>query len=474
MPLFRLGRDGISLLWILQILGLLILVSLLARGIKHVLKRYLLNYLGIREGRREAIATLTSFSLAALGYILIVQAMGLDLSSLAVILGGLGVGLGFGLQDLTKNLTSGLTLLMEGKLKVGDLVEFDHTKGYIQEISIRATVIRTFQGSEIVVPNTYLTNSPVKNLSYNACDGRVEVPLTVSHNCQPMVVTEILLQAAFMEPNIQQDPPPKVVFLGLGERGLCFELWVWIARIDNSLSIKSSLNFAINQYFRERGIQLATSQTVLQLKPPEGLIESDEIAVETETAKAELSEPVIPLTVLLPQLPYFQGLTDLQLRNLIESGGRRELATGEVLVRQGEFSNVFCIVLSGSINAIYETGKISRRLFTFETGQFFGELPLLLKVPYPTTMRADTATTLFMVHGRGFQTLLDNYSAFAEEVAQELTRRKEVLQTYQSYLREHQLLDDEDMKNPLGWIRDRLKKVFSAKPLPPMIEGSES
>ena len=89
-------------------------------------------------------------------------------------------------------------------------------------------------------------------------------------------------------------------------------------------------------------------------------------------------------------------------------------------------------------------------------------------------MRADTATTLFMVHERGFQTLLDNYPAFAEEVAQELTRRQEVLQTYQSYLREHQLLDDEDMKNLLGWIRDRLKKVFSAKPLPPMIEGSES
>jgi potassium-dependent mechanosensitive channel len=470
MPLFHLGREGISLLWILQVFGLVLVVSILARAIKQLLKQHLLIYLGIGEGRREAIATLSSFGLAAMGYIVVVQAMGLDLASLAVILGGLGVGIGFGLQELTKNLISGLTLLMEGKLKVGDLVEFNQTTGYIKEISIRATVIRTFQGSEIIVPNTYLTNSPVKNLSYSNCDGRVEVPITVAHNSDALVVTEILLEAAFMEASIQQDPPPKVIFSGLTDRGLNFELWVWTARIDSGLSIKSALNFAIEQAFRERGIEIATSHQELWLRNPGGLT-SPAQQPEGAASGDHLPSETVALKDLLPKLHYFQGFDQRQLRELIESGGRRQLAAGEVLIRQGDYGSTFCIVLSGAINAIYETDKISRRLFTFEEGQFFGELPLLLKVPYPTTMRADVETTLFMIHEHGFQSLLQRYPDFAEEIAQEVTQRGEVLQSYRAYLQEHHLLNEEDMKNLLGWIRDRLKRVFSIKPLPPMIES---
>lgn len=135
---------------------------MLARGIKFLLRDHLLPKFQIPAGRREATATLTSLGVAALGYVLVAQGMGLDFGALAVILGALGVGLGFGLQDLTRNLSGGLTLLMEGKLKVGDLIEFNHTTGFIKQISIRSTVISTFQGPDVIVPNSFLANIPVK------------------------------------------------------------------------------------------------------------------------------------------------------------------------------------------------------------------------------------------------------------------------------------------------------------------------
>ena len=174
-PLFPLGRQNLSLLWILEVLLLLLAVSLAARWLKRLLNGRVLQWFALQQGRREAIATLVSLGIAALGYVVVIQGMGLDFGALAVLFGALGVGVGFGLQDLTRNLSSGLTLLMEGKLKVGDLIEFGSTTGTIREISIRSTVIRTFQGAEIVVPNSAITNGPVKNLSYLSCDGRVDV-----------------------------------------------------------------------------------------------------------------------------------------------------------------------------------------------------------------------------------------------------------------------------------------------------------
>ncbi|MEO1003579.1 MAG: mechanosensitive ion channel domain-containing protein [Cyanobacteria bacterium J06638_7] len=158
-PLLPLGSQTITLGWLLGVGLLLLVVTLAARLLRFLLAKRLLLWLGLPEGRREAIGTLLAIGLAAFGYVAVAQGMGLDFGALAVLFGALGVGLGFGLQDLTRNLSSGLTLLMEGKLKVGDLIEFEGTQGFIREISFRSTVIRTFQGSEIVLPNALITNN---------------------------------------------------------------------------------------------------------------------------------------------------------------------------------------------------------------------------------------------------------------------------------------------------------------------------
>jgi small-conductance mechanosensitive channel len=457
-PLFPLGEQSISLLWLLQVVSLLVAVSLVARGIKFLLKDRLLPRFQIHEGRREAIATLTSLGVAALGYVLVVQGMGLDFGALAVILGALGVGLGFGLQDLTRNLSGGLTLLMEGKLKVGDLIEFNQTTGFIKQISIRSTVISTFQGSETIVPNSFLTNIPVQNLSYSNFTGRIDVPVMVAHDSDVLEVTEVLLHAALDEPHVNAEPAPYVIFTTQGEAGLGFTLSVWTSNIQTSQTIRSGLNYAIQQGFRERDIHLAWPRREIRHS---GVVPAMVTASAEQSSDAgEMVDPVETLSDLLKDLRFFKGLKGRSLRQLIISGARRHLSAGEILVHQGEMGQSFNIVLSGSIDAIHETDRVSQRLFSFKSGEFFGELPLLLDVPYPTTMRAAENTTLFVIPRGGFRPLLQLHPAFAEIIAEELSRRKDVLHSYEDYLRERGLYADEAISSPFDWIRDRLKQFL--------------
>jgi small-conductance mechanosensitive channel/CRP-like cAMP-binding protein len=444
-----------------------VLVSLAARWLRRLLARRVLFWFGLPEGRREAIATLLSMGLAALGYVVVVQGMGLDFGALAVLFGALGVGVGFGLQELTRNLSSGLTLLMEGKLKVGDLIEFDSTTGTIREISFRSTVIRTFQGSEIVVPNSAITNGPVKNLSYVSSDGRVDVMVTVAHGSDPLAVTEVLLEAALDEPAALTDPPPRVMLHGLEERGLVFELWVWTSAIHNRLALRSSLNYAIEEGLRRRNLELAGARQQIQLL--------DSRTVPPAEASAPLPPPTPTswqrqerccLQEELPDHPWFRTMDRRRMRELVGSGARRSVPAGTVLIHQGEEGRAFHLVLSGQVEAIHATERVSHRLFTFAAGEFFGELPLLMQVPYPTTMIAPVATTLFVIPSGSFRALLAAHPEFADLVAAEVARRSDVLRSYRDCLRQRGLLDDTDLSHPLQWFRERLRRVLAGRPAP--------
>ncbi len=452
-PLLPLGRQSFSLLWILQVLLLLLAVSLAARELKRLLAGRVLLWFSLPEGRREAVATLVSLGLAALGYVVVAQGMGLDIGALAVVFGALGVGIGFGLQELTRNLTSGLTLLMEGKLKVGDQIEFGDTTGFIREISIRSTVIRTFQGAEIVVPNSAITNAPVKNLSYQSPDGRVDVAVTVAHGSDPLAVTEVLLEAALAEPTVLTDPPPKVLLHGLQSQGMAFELWAWTSAIHAGLSLRSSLNYAIEQGLRERHIELAGARQQVQLLSSR----------RGGSAQEDEEQNWRPLRAALPDHPCFRHMDERRLRELVGSGARRSLSAGTVLIRQGDEGRSFYLVLSGAVEAIHETERVSRKLFTFTAGEFFGELPLLLQVPYPTAMVACQDTTLFVVPSGSFRALLASRPDFADTVAQEVARRSDVLRSYQDCLRQRGLLDDADVHQPLQWFRERLRRVLAVR-----------
>lgn len=456
-PLFRLGRETISLRWLFQVVLLLILVAILARFFKGVLKNQLLPRLGLDLGNREAISTVISGAGGALGYIIVLQAVGINLDSLAVIIGGLGVGIGFGLQDVTRNLISGLTLLIERKVRVGDFVEIENISGYVQEVSMRATVIQTFNGSNVVVPNTYLADSPVLNWYYETHRGRIDIPIGVAYGTDPVLVTEVLLNIAHSEPEVLREPAPRVIFREFGDSALKFELWVWTDAIERRVFIKSSLNFKIDYYFRQHNISIPFPQRELWIRNAAALSSSAELG---ETGDMPLAPATPSLRFLLRQVSYFQCMNDLQLRFLIELGYRKHLTAKEILFRAQEPVSNFYIVLQGQMAAVYEENGELKPMMTFNAGEHFGELPLMLGVACPTTMMAMMDTVLFVLPREGFEQLLKEHPSLADDIAVAIARRQDVLVQHQQELRQLSG-QEEDQSRPIQWIRDRLQKLLN-------------
>ncbi len=459
-PLFYLDGESISLLWIFKILGLLIFVSILARIFKRLLKYRILLSLGISDSNREAISTLISFTLAVLGYFIVLQIMGINLASLAVVIGGLGVGIGFGFQDLTRNLISGFTILGEGKLKVGDLIEFHDQLGYIREISIRSTVIKTLQGSELIIPNTELTNSVVVNWNYENCQGRINVEVGVAYGSDLLVVTDTLLKSAMMVKEVLDSPAPKVIFSGFGDSALNFILWAWVDRMERAFLIKSSLLYTIEYNLRQNNITIPFPQRDIWLYHPDSINNISRPIASSSSNERQKSSGKPSLRELLLECSLFKKFNDLQLLNLIEIGRQRYLYPGEILIRQGEYGDFFAIILEGEVEAIFQANTTERTFFLFPSGEYFGELPLLLKTPYPTTMKANKKTRLLLINSESFQKLLQEYPFLAEQISQELASRQDRIEICQKQLEEMGLLKKEEMNNPLLWIRKYFQQIF--------------
>lgn len=489
---FKIGDYSISISAVIQLIVSLLIVVFICRALKNFLKHRLLVKMRIDEGNREAISTIISYAVGTLGFIIVLQVSGFNLASLAVVAGGLGVGIGFGLQDVTKNFVSGLTLLIERTVKVGDFVEFDSLSGYVKEISIRSTIIRTLDGCDVVVPNSKLVENRLQNWTYESYSGRIHIPIGVAYESDPVLVTEILLKSAYMEANILHDPPPKVFFQGFGDNSLNFDLCVWVNRIDNRQALRSSLNFIIEYNLRQQGIKIPFPQRDLWLRNPEVLpplaryqengqqfpeISPSQRFGENGQESPQLSPPQIlketikpaplvtqtkPLALrdLLRQVTYFENFTDLELRQLIESGYRKRLRPSEILFHEGDPGDAFYIVLSGSVEVFVE--KINKRLANLVSGKFFGELSLMLGIPRTASVRGLEDTILFVINRQSFEKLLHANPELAEVIVQELGKHKEELSQRQQQLREMGLVDaSEDDKNPVTWVRKRLKNLFS-------------
>ncbi|MEM9538452.1 MAG: mechanosensitive ion channel domain-containing protein [Cyanobacteria bacterium P01_E01_bin.42] len=450
-----------SLLWIVQLFGAFLIVSLVARLIKGFLKHQLLVRLGIDGGNRETIATLTSLCLGGFGYLLILSATGVNLSSLAVIVGGLGVGIGFSLQDIIRNLLSGLTILIERKLRVGDFIEFDNVEGYIEEISIRSTVIRRLEGSEVVIPNSQIAEERIKNWSYRNFEGRIAIEVGVAYGSDPVLVTETLLEAAYSLPEILSTPRPEVMFVGFGDSALNFELWAWTQRIDRRPKIKSNLTFTVEYYLRRNNIDIPFPQLDLWMRSPGESIDNlrSPQSLPSPKKREERSQPTKTLRASLAQISYFQHFNELQMRSLIEMGYRKQLEQSEIVIRQGDIVREFCIVLAGAIGAFHGDDTRGKPEFTFEAGMYFGELPLMLGIPSPGTLKVLANTVLFVIDVAGFEKILQDYPTLAEDITRELASRKEVLESL--YDVDLSGLSKENESNPVVWIQQRFKQLFN-------------
>jgi small-conductance mechanosensitive channel len=463
-PLFKAGDDSISLLWLLKLVLSLLLVVVLTNLLKRLLRDYVLLRLKFSQGSREAISTLISYSIGSLSFLVVLSVNGLNLASLAVVLGGLGVGIGFGLQDLTKNLVSGLTLLLEGKLQVGDYIEFQNLSGYIKEIAMRSTIVRTFDGGDVVIPNSSLVGNQVLNWSYKNFTGKLHLPVGVAYDSDPILVTEALLSCAYMEPSVLYDPPPRVIFKGFGENALNFELWVWVSQIDNGITVRSALNYIIEYNFRQAGIKIPIPQRELWLQSPAALTVPNGLNVQndgqTDVAIAAKMPQPVSIRGVLKQLPYFQNTSDIHLRSIIESGYRKMLADSEVLFKEEEMAQAVYVVLLGEIQI--KSNRLNQLIKIYRTGEFLSETPIMLGVPYITTAYSVGDTTVFVIPKGNFEKLLRACDRLSEVFAQEVVKEQMEYSELRQQLQDLGYLEMTDNHhNFVNWVQNRLKQLFS-------------
>jgi small-conductance mechanosensitive channel len=210
---------------------------------------------GVDVGLREALGTITRYVIISLGALVILQGAGIDLTSLNVLVGAIGVGLGFGLQNITSNFFSGLILLLERPLKIGDRVEIGGVVGEVREIGARATTIVTDESVAIIVPNSQFISERVTNWSRPSKLSAYLLPFYVAHSSDPELVRQVLLAAAARHPDVLADPPAEVEFVEAGLAALRFQLQVWSPEhLKTAGTLKSDLNFEVWRQLASAGV----------------------------------------------------------------------------------------------------------------------------------------------------------------------------------------------------------------------------
>ena len=267
--------------------ALIVVVGWMKRWID---KRWLQRMV-MERGARDAILTLFGYFGFVVAIILALVLAKVDLTGLAIISGALALGLGFGLQEIANNFVSGLILLFERPIRVGDFVTVGDVQGYVRSIRIRATEIETLDNQNVLVPNSELVSGRVTNWVLRDAHGRLCVKVGVAYGSDTELVREILERVGRENPDVITDgraPAPRALFLGFGDSSLDFELRVRVKRIDSRFFVMSDLNFAIDQAFREAGVTIPFPQRDLHvISHPE---EAQELPTQINRAVPVTSE----------------------------------------------------------------------------------------------------------------------------------------------------------------------------------------
>ncbi len=259
------GELSLSFGGVLAFVLTLVAAMLLARIVNGILEQDVYPRTALPRGIPYALSTLVRYGFYSLGFLFALAAAGVQLGQLAIMLGGLGVGIGLGLQDLVKNFAAGLTLLFERRVHVGDAVQIPSQEifGRVIAIGMRATVIRNFNGVEVVVPNNDLASGAVTNWTLSDRLHRIEVPVGVAYGTDPDRVVELLLDVARSNDRMLTEPPPQALFKGFGESSLDFVLRAWT---DEEYEPRTSqLALAVHRSLSRNGISIPFPQRDLHL-----------------------------------------------------------------------------------------------------------------------------------------------------------------------------------------------------------------
>ncbi len=253
--LFVLGETKITPLSILYLILLSVGLVYLSGKLKDLLIAQILERTSMGRGARQAIGTMIRYVVLFLGFVIILQTVGVDLTTLTVLAGAIGIGIGFGLQNVASNFISGLIVLLERPIQVGDRIEANEVNGEVMAIGARSTRIRTIDNVTVIIPNSKLVAENVVNWSYKNDTVRVRIPVLVDHDSDVDFVTELLKEAANEHPDVALAPPVNVGFLEFDRDGLHFELRAWSkVQFHRPGRLQSNLNYAILDKFRQHGI----------------------------------------------------------------------------------------------------------------------------------------------------------------------------------------------------------------------------
>jgi small-conductance mechanosensitive channel len=276
----------LSLLQIFLLVALLIAVFWISSRTKRFLFNRLLAQSGLDRSLQYAIAQVVSNIVLVVGIFFVLENTGIHLAALTVFAGAVGVGVGFGLQNIASNFISGLVILAERPITIGDRVEVAGIAGQVEHIRARSTVIRTNDNIMMIVPNTRFIDSPVTNWTYSDRRVRFRIPVGVAYDSDITKVRDLLLAVGSENPNTLKEPPPGVFLKKFGENSIDFELVVWSSEMSARPSrYRSDLNFAIAEKFREAKIEIPFPQRDLHIR--RGTLKVESVIKKETTERSE-------------------------------------------------------------------------------------------------------------------------------------------------------------------------------------------
>jgi len=266
--LFEINKTAVTPSSIIMFVIFIALFAFSSHLLQRVLRAHVFSRMKIDAGIQYTLTRITHYLIMIIGAIIGFQFIGIDLTGLAIILGFLSVGIGFGLQNVTSNFVSGLILLLERPIKIGDTVMVGNQEGDVVEINMRSTTIRTPNNVAVIVPNSEFVSSKLENWSYGDDSVRVDVNVGVSYESDLKTVIRCLKEVAAENPAVLKSPPPDVLHTGFGDSAWNMRLRIWLEHSRRHCEVQSDINCAIVNKFRQNGVEIPFPQQDLRLRSP--------------------------------------------------------------------------------------------------------------------------------------------------------------------------------------------------------------